>query len=600
MPCNAGSRACGKVTFSCGRVPRTALEMDGQRILTYTLGEELGHDRLGRVFRARDVRTATPVILRLMRVGGLVSADRVEAVRAQLCRRVRSAGYVAHPNLSVFVDLNPFLDLDVAAWEDSEGEPISIRLGREAPPVETLRWAVETAGAIARAHSRGVPHGRISLSNIVIARDDSVRVLDLGVPRPREIPFLVESDPDGRGVYRPTKRDLRKAMRRDLIALVAVVRATVEADTGKTAEAELRRSIIDAVDEAIEPVLYSRNANAVHLHAALVDVAKRTPADGRAAVGQLVRPSARRQAAAAGDGNGKEPVDPPPQPTRTTRRVSVSKPVEPPPGRPVPFSLDAYKDPSADVTETFGPLRVWSGAAFESIEGATRIPDVELAEALAPEAPAPEARRPEPPPVHVRDEPARLVTVDDPLETGDAPLADPPPITSLFLPPEPEPRWKRFGQRLKIWPHGGIAVGVALAVILGLLGFEITIRPSARSADGSPIDSPAAAATTVDPGADAAGGTGPVEIPAVPPGSPPPVAARGQPAGTLVISASQADVRVSIDGSRAERTPVRWEDVPATAHVIRVEKAGYVTRVDTVLVQRGLTTTRFYVLAPER
>jgi hypothetical protein len=44
---------------------------------------------------------------------------------------------------------------------------------------------------------------------------------------------------------------------------------------------------------------------------------------------------------------------------------------------------------------------------------------------------------------------------------------------------------------------------------------------------------------------------------------------------------------------------VTWDDVPARRHVLRVERAGHVARVDTVDVRPNLTTTRFYVLAPE-
>jgi uncharacterized protein (DUF2336 family) len=76
------------------------------------------------------------------------------------------------------------------------------------------------------------------------------------------------------------------------------------------------------------------------------------------------------------------------------------------------------------------------------------------------------------------------------------------------------------------------------------------------------------------------------------------VAPPGQPAGTLVVSTSESDVRVSVDGSRPENAPVTWERIPIGRRVVRVFRADQLERVDTVDVRASLTTTRYYVLGP--
>jgi hypothetical protein len=182
--------------------------------------------------------------------------------------------------------------------------------------------------------------------------------------------------------------------------------------------------------------------------------------------------------------------------------------------------------------------------------------------------------------------------------------AEPPLMTDIFL-PAPRPGEKGAadwddddGAGIRFWPHiaGALAVGILLAI--GLFSLEVALRPPLAATSTSDRVRRALAARDaseiVELAAPPTSGTATLA-----PG-PRPVARAGQPAGILVVSVTQDSVTVSINGSQPEPAPATWDDVPAGRYALRVERAGYVAREDTVTVRAGLTTTRYYVLIPVR
>jgi hypothetical protein len=358
-------------------------------------------------------------------------------------------------------------------------------------------------------------------------------------------------------------------MRRDLNALADVVQAIVRIGPENAPDASLRESIAQAVTEAIAPVVQSRQGTVSSLHAALVDVARRTPADARHGTTVLDKPQADAARPVAERRTRPKPASTPPATPAETVEAAER------PREQVPFSLGSYGETAAqaalrpkDSAAALPALRAWGAAAFE---------DIEVDE--------------------VRDE-------FDADEEVAADPAEPPLMTDIFLPPveagetlasEQDPG---EGAGIRFWPHiaGALAVGILLAI--GLFSLEVALRP------------PLAATSTSDRVRRALAARDASEIAelAVPPTSgtatlapgPRPVARAGQPAGILVVSVTQDSVTVSIDGSQPEPAPVTWDDVPAGRYSLRIERAGYQAREDTVTVRSGLTTTRYYVLIPER
>lgn len=501
-----------------------------RRILTYGLGEELGRDRLGRIYRAWDIRNNRPVILRLLRVAELAPAGHEEEARVEIRRRIRAAAAVGHPNFPAILEIVPHRDLDLVAYEDVFGEPLSSRIARGAPPVEALRFAIEVAAAIARAHLRGVAHGRITMANLVVGRDDSVRVLDLGIPLAREVPFLVDDIDEPVQAPRDRALELEHAKRLDVTALVRVVGLIM----ARGAEEPDATGLAGEIVRTVERIERSPRATAAAIHQALVEIARRTP------VGR--------------DTSAREPAPPAHvEALLLDRRRALEE--------PAPFEIDAYAD------------RMGSDAA----------PPV-----LSAFEPGPSP--PEPPPELPPDE------IEGEEEDDDAYLLpEPPRMTALFLPP-PEGSEARpaapednageaeSAKPPRLTPRVAAAVLAGLFTIVAVLSLRSALRPEGGTGAAAPV---AADAARVEPAIIAN------DRP------PRPIARAGQPAGTLVVTSAQPDVTVRINDGPPVPLPVTWDDVPARRHVLLVERPGYVSRSDTVNVRANLTTTRFYVLAPE-
>jgi serine/threonine-protein kinase len=250
------------------------LQVSERRILNYWLVEELGHDRLGRVYRAEPAHDDGTVIVRLLRVADVVAADRVEAARSALRQRVRAAAAVFHPSLVGVLDFFPHLDLEVLAIEDVRGESLAELAARAEllPADEALRHASDIAGAVAAAHARSVTHGRITPANIRIGRDRKSRLLDLGIPRPTDGAFHLAERPSG---------DAEAVARRhDVLALGRSLQLLL---TGTSDAAALRLAasvpgVRGAAWQAVARVLLGRDPSAALLREALIDVARSTPA----------------------------------------------------------------------------------------------------------------------------------------------------------------------------------------------------------------------------------------------------------------------------------------------------------------------------------
>jgi serine/threonine protein kinase len=147
----------------------------GETVGPYRIEGVLGAGGMGRVYLAHDTTLKRAVAIKVV--------DPARQSADALLREARLAAALDHPAICTVhevghIDHEPFI-----VMEHVRGTRLS-ELIRDlgVVPLETaLHYAIQIVDAVAHAHERGVIHGDLKSSNIMIGGDGRVKVLDFGL-----------------------------------------------------------------------------------------------------------------------------------------------------------------------------------------------------------------------------------------------------------------------------------------------------------------------------------------------------------------------------------------------------------------------------------
>ncbi|MDP9394669.1 MAG: protein kinase [Actinomycetota bacterium] len=140
--------------------------------------ELLGYGGSAEVWLGRELATGDPVALKRVRAATPAALDRIK----------REAGLLAtldHPHvLRLRSVLREGRDV-VLVLDYADGGSLTALLSRRGtlPPAEVVTLLVPLAQALAAAHARGVVHGDVTPSNVLLSADGRPLLADLGVSR---------------------------------------------------------------------------------------------------------------------------------------------------------------------------------------------------------------------------------------------------------------------------------------------------------------------------------------------------------------------------------------------------------------------------------
>jgi eukaryotic-like serine/threonine-protein kinase len=181
------------MTPAFGDEPR-ARDLEGQRFGPYQLGARIGVGGMGEVYRASDTRLDRTVAVKVL--SSHVAADPQSRERFE--REARAVGALNHPHICTLHDVGHQRGIDFLVMEYLEGETLADRLGRARdrplPLTETLRFAIQIASALDRAHRAGIFHRDIKPGNIMLTKT-GVKLLDFGLAKAGAI-AVVTASPD--------------------------------------------------------------------------------------------------------------------------------------------------------------------------------------------------------------------------------------------------------------------------------------------------------------------------------------------------------------------------------------------------------------------
>ena len=147
----------------------------GERLGPYEIVAPLGAGGMGEVYKARDTRLDRTVAVKVLPKHIAQRDD----LRARFEREARAVSSLNHPHICTLFDVGS----NYFVMEHIEGETLAERIKKGALPLDlALKYAMQIADALDRAHRSGVVHRDVKPSNVMITRD-GVKVLDFGLAK---------------------------------------------------------------------------------------------------------------------------------------------------------------------------------------------------------------------------------------------------------------------------------------------------------------------------------------------------------------------------------------------------------------------------------
>ncbi len=154
--------------------------MIGETLFHYRITAKLGAGGMGEVYLAEDTKLERKVALKVLPAELADNPDRLK----RLQREARALAALDHPNIVTIFSVEEDEGVHFLTMAHVEGEDLDGLIPEEGFSAERLlELAVPLADALRAAHERGVIHRDLKPGNIMIDREDRLRVLDFGLAR---------------------------------------------------------------------------------------------------------------------------------------------------------------------------------------------------------------------------------------------------------------------------------------------------------------------------------------------------------------------------------------------------------------------------------
>ena len=136
------------------------------------------------MYRARDLRLERTVAIKIL--PQQLSNDPIRKQRFE--REAKTISSLNHPNICTLHDIGSQDGVDYLVMEYVEGETLAKRLEKGPLPLEqTLKYGVQVADALDKAHRAGIVHRDLKPGNIMLTATGA-KLLDFGLAKPAAAP----------------------------------------------------------------------------------------------------------------------------------------------------------------------------------------------------------------------------------------------------------------------------------------------------------------------------------------------------------------------------------------------------------------------------
>jgi eukaryotic-like serine/threonine-protein kinase len=151
----------------------------GKRLGPFEILSAIGAGGMGEVYRARDTRLDRIVAIKVL---PRQFADDTQ-FRERFNREARAISSLNHPHICTLYDVGQEDGIAYLVMEYLEGETLADRLNKSALPIDqVIRYAIEIADALDKAHRTGITHRDLKPGNIMLTKSGA-KLLDFGLAR---------------------------------------------------------------------------------------------------------------------------------------------------------------------------------------------------------------------------------------------------------------------------------------------------------------------------------------------------------------------------------------------------------------------------------
>ncbi|HSD72533.1 MAG TPA: protein kinase [Thermoanaerobaculia bacterium] len=151
----------------------------GSRLGPYEIVSAVGAGGMGEVYKARDIRLERTVAVKVLPPHLSESAD----FRQRFEREAKTISQLSHPHICALHDVGNQDGVEYLVMEFLEGETLTERLARgPLPTQQVLRYGIEIADALDKAHRQGIVHRDLKTGNVMITKS-GVKLVDFGLAK---------------------------------------------------------------------------------------------------------------------------------------------------------------------------------------------------------------------------------------------------------------------------------------------------------------------------------------------------------------------------------------------------------------------------------
>ena len=158
--------------------------MIGKEILHYKIIEKLGEGGMGIVYLAEDTKLERKVAIKFL--PSHIAGNSEERKRFEI--EAKAAAALNHPNIATIHAIEESEDQTFIVMEYIDGQELKKYIGNKPLSQEKVTdIAVQIAKGLQAAHKAGIVHRDIKSNNIMITKDDQVKIMDFGLAKVRGI-----------------------------------------------------------------------------------------------------------------------------------------------------------------------------------------------------------------------------------------------------------------------------------------------------------------------------------------------------------------------------------------------------------------------------